>query len=167
MKKTSQPIVVSLIGAADCTSDQSAEAEEVGRLLAEQGVVIVCGGRGGVMEAACRGSSQANGWTIGLLPGLDAQEGNPYLKVAIPTGLGQARNALVVQAGRVVIAIGGGYGTLSEIAMALKSGRKVIGLGTWQATNPDGEDAAILQTRSPGEAVAKVLSVIQDDRGSR
>jgi uncharacterized protein (TIGR00725 family) len=156
--KTSRPPVVAVIGAASCSPAQSAIAEAIGRMLALKGAVLVCGGRGGVMEAVCRGAQEAGGFTIGLLPGNDPAQGNPYLSVALPTGLGQARNALVVQAGQAVIAIGGGYGTLSEIGLALKSGRRVIGLGTWRALRADGSRASILEASSPEEATELALS---------
>jgi uncharacterized protein (TIGR00725 family) len=107
-------------------------AEEVGRLLAERGAMVVCGGLGGVMEAACRGARAGGGTTIGILPGLSRSDANPFVDVVIPTGLGEARNALVVRAADAVIALGGGYGTLSEIALALKAGKRVVGLGTWE-----------------------------------
>jgi uncharacterized protein (TIGR00725 family) len=110
------------------------------------------------MEAACRGAKDAGGITIGVLPGTDSSEGNPYLTIAIATGLGQARNALVAQAGQAVIAIGGSYGTLSEIGLALKRGRKVIGLQTWKATDGEGSQADIIQAYSPQEAVDLALS---------
>ena len=150
--------VVSVVGPAICTPAQSETAEEVGRLLAERGAILVCGGRGGVMEAACRGAQKAGGLTIGILPGIDRQEGNPFLTFALPTGLGNARNTLVAIAGDVVIAIGGGYGTLSEIGIALKQGRRVIGLDTWVAGKTDGEEAAIETAQNPEEAVAIALS---------
>jgi uncharacterized protein (TIGR00725 family) len=104
----------------------------VGRLLAARGALVVCGGLGGVMEEACRGARAGGGTTIGILPGLSRSDANPFVDVAIPTGLGEARNALVVRAADAVIAIGGGYGTLSEIALALKAGKRVVGLGTWE-----------------------------------
>src|SRR5262245_64733047 len=107
-------------------------AQEVGRLLAKNGAVVVCGGLGGVMEAACRGAKSAGGMTVGILPGLDRAEANPWVDVAIPTGLGEARNALVVRAADALIAIGGEYGTLSEIALALKTGKPVVGIDTWE-----------------------------------
>jgi len=106
-------------------------AEEVGRLVAQRGGVLVCGGLGGVMDAACRGARAQGGTTIGILPGLDRSAANPHVDVAIPTGLGEARNALVVRAADVLIAVGGAYGTLSEIALALGAGKRVIGLDTW------------------------------------
>ena len=106
-------------------------AERLGRRLAEAGAVVVCGGGPGVMEAVCRGAQSAGGTTIGLLPGLDRAEGNPYLTVSIPTGLGQGRNLLLVRSSNAVIAVGGGFGTLSEIALALRTGTPVVGLATW------------------------------------
>lgn len=107
-------------------------AEEVGRLVAERGAVVVCGGLAGVMESACRGARSVGGTTLGILPGLDRSAANRFVAVAVPTGLGEARNALVVRAADAVIAVGGGYGALSEIALALKAGKRVVGLGTWE-----------------------------------
>jgi uncharacterized protein (TIGR00725 family) len=121
-------------------------AEEVGRLLARRGAVVVCGGLGGVMEAACRGASREGGTTVGVLPGLDRGAANPFVSVAVATGLGEARNALVVRAADALIAVGGAYGTLSEIALALKAGKPVIGLGTWEidgVERVEGPDAAV------------------------
>jgi hypothetical protein len=150
--------LVAVIGAAACTPEQAALAEEVGQLLAERGAAVVCGGRTGVMEAVCRGAQQAGGLTVGLLAGDDPAEANSYVEIAIPTGLGEVRNALVARAGRAVIAIGGGYGTLSEIAFALKSGRPVIGLGSWQATDGLDQPAAIRQASSAAQAVEWALT---------
>jgi uncharacterized protein (TIGR00725 family) len=134
-------------------------AEAVGSELARRGVAVVCGGRGGVMEAACRGAREAGGLTVGILPGVSGAEGNPHLSLAIPSGLGHARNTLVVLAGEAVIAIGGGAGTLSEIAIALKLGKDVIGLCTWEAMRPDGTQAEIRRASSPGEAVDFALGL--------
>jgi uncharacterized protein (TIGR00725 family) len=128
----------------------AATAESVGRGLAERGAVVVCGGLGGAMEAACRGAKAGGGTTVGLLPGLDRRDANPYVDVAVPTGLGEARNALVVRAADALIAVAGGYGTLSEIALALRSGKRVVGLGTWDV---DGVEPA----SSPEAAVDAVL----------
>jgi uncharacterized protein (TIGR00725 family) len=139
---------VALIGPGD---EPTVAAAEVGRLLAERGAVVVCGGRGGAMEAACRGAKEADGLTVGILPGSDSSDANPFVDVVVPTGLGEARNALVVAAADVVIAIGGGYGTLSEIALALKAGKRVIGLGTWEIEGVTAAD-------SPEAAVAAALS---------
>ncbi len=149
--------VVSVIGSASCSQGMADLAEAVGRGLAERGAVLVCGGRGGVMEAACRGAQGAGGLTIGILPGTDADEGNRFLSVALPTGLGQARNTLVALAGQAVIAIGGGEGTLSEIGLAIKAGRSVIGLETWQATAFDGRPFQITRCETAEEAVAAAL----------
>ena len=150
--------LVSVVGSVVCTPAQSEIAEAVGRLLAERGAILICGGRGGVMEAACRGAQGAGGLTIGILPGVDPQEGNPYLMIALPTGLGNARNALVALAGEAVIAIGGGYGTLSEIGIALKQGQRVIGIDTWVAVDSGGQKAAIVTAQTAEEAVDVALS---------
>jgi len=107
------------------------QAELLGRWLAEAGAVVVCGGGPGVMEATCRGARSAGGTTVGLLPGLDRGEGNPHLSVALPTGLGQGRNLLLVRSSDALVAVGGGFGTLSEIALALRTGTPVVGLATW------------------------------------
>ena len=152
--------LISVIGAARCTELEAAAAEQVGRLLAERQIVLVCGGRGGVMEAACRGAHQAGGLTIGILPGTDRASGNPHLTVALPTGLGQARNALVAQAGEAVIAIGGGAGTLSEIALAVKSGRQVVTLQSWRAQAGDGTWLGLRVAQDPEEAVSMALEGI-------
>lgn len=125
-------------------------AEAVGRELAARGAVVVCGGLGGAMEAACRGAKQAGGTTVGLLPGLDRRDANPYVDVAVLTGLGEARNALVVRTADALVAVGGGYGTLSEIGLALRTGKRVVGLRTWEI---DGIEAV----SSPEEAVEAVL----------
>ena len=113
-------------------ASQLAAAEEAGALIAEAGCGLVCGGLGGVMEAACRGARSRGGLTLGLLPGLDRDAANGWVVVAVPTGLGEARNALVVRAADAVVAIGGGWGTLSEIALALKTGVPVVGVDTWE-----------------------------------
>jgi uncharacterized protein (TIGR00725 family) len=118
----------------------------VGRLVAERGAVVVCGGLGGAMESACHGAKQAGGLTVGLLPGSDRSEANAFVDVALPTGLGEARNALVVGAADVVIAVGRGYGTLSEIALALRTGKRVVGLDTWDVEGvapAEGPEAAV------------------------
>jgi uncharacterized protein (TIGR00725 family) len=123
---------VAVVGPGDASPEQEAVAEEVGRLLARRGAVVVCGGLGGVMEAACRGARGEGGLAVGILPGLDRGAANPHVSVAVATGLGEARNALVVRAADALIAVGGAYGTLSEIALALKAGKPVVGLGTWE-----------------------------------
>ena len=121
-----------MVGPARATDDQLAGAEEAGRLLAAAGARVVCGGLGGVMEAACRGARSEGGTTIGLLPGTDREDANGWVVLALPTGLGEGRNALIVRAADAVVAIGGGFGTLSEIAFALRAGVPVFGVGTWE-----------------------------------
>jgi uncharacterized protein (TIGR00725 family) len=123
---------VAVVGPGDASPAEVESAERIGRGIAQGGDVLVCGGLGGVMAAACRGAAQAGGTTVGLLPGTDRGAGNEWLTVAIPTGLGELRNGLVVRAADVVVAVGGAYGTLSEVALALKTGVPVIGLGTWE-----------------------------------
>jgi uncharacterized protein (TIGR00725 family) len=129
-----------------------AVAEQVGRELGSRGAVLVCGGLGGVMEAACRGAKDTGGTTIGILPGSDRSAANAYVDFAIPTGLGEARNALVVRAADALIAVGRGYGTLSEIAFALKAGKRAVGLGSWEI---EGVEAA-------GSPEAAVEAVVRD-----
>jgi uncharacterized protein (TIGR00725 family) len=142
---------VAVAGPGAASPEEAAAAEAVGRGLAQAGAVVVCGGLGGVMEAACRGARAAGGLTVGLLPGADRAGANRWVEVAIPTGLGEARNALVVRAADAVIAVGGGWGTLSEIAFAMKAGKPVIGLGAWDLPG-------IVAVGSAEEAVARALA---------
>jgi len=124
---------VAVVGAgADVAPALLAQAETVGALLARQGAVVVTGGLGGIMEAACRGARMVGGTTLGLLPGEDRAAANRWVSVAVATGMGELRNGLVVRASEAVIAVAGEYGTLSEIALALKLGRRVVGLGSWE-----------------------------------
>jgi uncharacterized protein (TIGR00725 family) len=143
-----------VIGAAICGLRVSAIAERVGFLLAKEGAILICGGLGGVMEAAARGAKNAGGTTIGILPGFSASEANDYIDVKIVTGLGHACNVLVVRSADAIIAISGGYGTLSEIALALKMGVPVIGLDTWEL-----EENLIEVARDPEDAVQKAINV--------
>lgn len=131
-------------------------AEEVGRLLAAQGVTLVCGGGGGVMTAACRGAVAAGGLTVGIVGGGHTAEANPYVQVAIATAMGHARNAIIVQTADAVIAIGGAYGTLSEIALARACGRPVVGLETWDLHDPR-HPATLTPAATPAEAVELAL----------
>jgi hypothetical protein len=147
-------VQIGVIGAAECSADGAALAYEVGTLLAQQGVVLVCGGLGGVMESAARGAKEAGGSTVGILPGVEVREANPYIDIKIVTGLSHARNILVVRSSEALIAIEGGYGTLSEIAIALKLGKPVVGLNTWIV------DPNIIQVKTAAEAVAKALKMI-------
>ncbi|MGH2406012.1 MAG: TIGR00725 family protein [bacterium] len=132
-------------------------AEEVGRLIAEAGFGLICGGLGGVMEAACRGARRAGGLTVGILPGEDVAEANVHVDVAIPTGAGQMRNVIIVLAARSVIAIGGGAGTLSEIGHALRLGRRVVGLRTWE-TAIAGRPSGVLVATTPQDALSMALA---------
>lgn len=140
------------------------QAERLGRRLAEEGAVVVCGGGPGVMEAVCRGARSAGGTTVGLLPGLDRAEGNPYLTVSLPTGLGQGRNLLLVRSSDALVAVGGGFGTLSEIALALRTGTPVVGLATWSLQlGSEAVDAFPVAT-DPDAAAGMALEAARDRR---
>jgi uncharacterized protein (TIGR00725 family) len=132
-------------------------AEEVGAEIASAGAVLVCGGLRGVMEAACRGAHRNGGTTIGILPGRRREDANPYVTYPIPTGLGEARNVLVVRAAQAIIAVGGRYGTLSEIAFAKIEGIPVIGLRTWELKRDGMTGDPILRAADPKEAVRMAL----------
>jgi len=146
--------IIGVIGAGSATPRGLLLAEQVGRLLAEQQVVVVCGGLGGVMEAACRGAFEAGGTTIGILPGADASQANPFVTLPIVTNLGHARNVLVAQTAQVLIAVEGEYGTLSEMAIGLKIGRPVIALASWPGLE------GVVYVESAGEAVTRALELI-------
>jgi uncharacterized protein (TIGR00725 family) len=120
-----------VIGGSKCSAEIYEIALEVGQEIAKNGFSLVCGGLGGVMEAACRGAKEAGGLTIGILPTSDKRAANPYVDIVIPTGLGHARNVLVVHASDALVAVDGEAGTLSEIAIALKLGRPIVGINTW------------------------------------
>jgi uncharacterized protein (TIGR00725 family) len=141
---------VAVCGAADATASQLASAREVGRLLAESGVVVINGGLGGVSGAASEGAAQAGGTVVGILPDIDRSGANPHLSISLPTGMGQARNVLIVTAAESVIAIGDGWGTLSEIAVARRLGRPVVALDSWSVEGLESVD-------TPGEAVRRAL----------
>lgn len=159
---------VGVCGSGDASPQLARDAEAVGRGLAEAGAVVVCGGLGGVMEAACRGARSGGGLTLGLLPGESRAAGNAWLSVAVATGLGELRNGLVVRASDAVIAIGGGPGTLSEIALALKSGRPVVGLGTWRLEPPESTSLEGMETAgSPARAVERALALALASAPSR
>lgn len=151
--------LIGVVGGAAPTEAEEAAAEAVGRALAAGGAVLVCGGRGGVMEAACRGAREAGGLTVGILPGGDRGEANPYVDIAIATGLGEARNAVIARTAQALIAIGGSYGTLSEIALALAFGKPVVGLGTWEVRREGHPDAPIVRAGTPEEAAARALAL--------
>jgi len=144
---------IAVIGGGRADEDELAAAETVGAGVAEAGAVLVCGGLGGVMEAACRGARSRRGTTVGLLPGADREDANGWVGLAIPTGLGEARNALVVRSADAVIAIGGGWGTLSEIGLALRLGRPVAGLGTWELSRAGRPAEGVVALEDAEEAV--------------
>lgn len=149
---------IGVIGAGECSATAASVAYEVGKCIARNRAVLVCGGLGGVMEHAARGAHDEGGLTVGILPGFETSDANPYIDIALPTGLSHARNILVVRASQAVIAVEGSYGTLSEIAIALKLGKPVIGLNTWDI-GPE-----IIKAESPEDAVAQAVRSIT--RGS-
>jgi len=150
--------MIAVCGAGNADATLAALAEEIGRRIAEAGATLVCGGLGGVMAAACRGARAAGGVTVGILPGGDTSAANPDVLVPIASGLGEARNVLIVRTADVVIAVGGEYGTLSEIALARKIGRAVIGLRTWDLGRNAHGDPHILAVDTPEAAVAAALA---------
>ena len=154
--------IIAVIGGGQCSKEEAKIAEEVGRQLARQGAILVCGGLSGVMEAACKGASSEGGVTIGILPGESRQAANPYVQIPIVTGLGYARNITVVKSAQAVIAIDGSYGTLSEISHALQSGIPVIGLNTWTLSINSKQDNSIIPARNATEAVDKALNLATD-----
>jgi uncharacterized protein (TIGR00725 family) len=141
---------IAVVGSGEADDQQAWLAEEVGAALAEAGAVLVTGGLGGVMEAACRGAKSRRGRTLGLLPGTDRAAANGWVDIAVTTGLGELRNGLIVRSADAVVAIGGGSGTLSEIAFALKTGTPVIGLSTWDIEG-------MVQATDPRDAVTRAL----------
>lgn len=146
-----------MVGPGEATAEEADLAEAVGRAVAEAGGVLVCGGLGGVMEAACRGAAAGGGETVGLLPGNDRDAANPFVRTALPTGLGEGRNLLVVRAADAVVAVGGGWGTLSEIGLALRAGRPVIGLGTWELARGGRPVPGVLAVTDPHQAVQEAM----------
>ena len=154
---------IAVVGAGEAGAELLATGEQVGARLAEAGALLVCGGLGGVMEAACRGAREAGGLTVGLLPGTDRRTANPFLDVAVPTGMGEMRNALVVRAGEAVIAVGGGFGTLAEIALALKARTPVVGISTCEGART-GRAIEVERVESAAEAVDRALALAQAQR---
>ena len=151
-------MIIAVIGGDSPPPEALPLAEAVGREVAQRGHVLICGGRGGVMEAACRGARRAGGHTIGVLPGPDRNEMNLHVEFPIVTNLGAARNTIVVLSADAVIAVDGSYGTLSEIALALVHGKPVVGLGTWRVSDAAGvEDRGIMHVHDPVEAVERAI----------
>ena len=152
-------LIISVIGSGEADAETARLAEEVGRLLAREGATVACGGLGGVMEAVCRGAKAEGGATVGILPGDDPRDANRWVDYPVCTGIGYARNAIVVKTGWAVIAIGGAYGTLSEIGHALAEGIPVVGLRTWDLARNGARDDGIVPASDPADAVAKALEL--------
>ncbi len=140
-----------MIGAGECDAETAERARAVGRGLAEAGCTVVTGGLGGVMEAASRGAAEAGGLVVGILPSSRTEDANPWVRVPVATGLGDARNAVLADTADAFVAVAGSWGTLSEIAFALKRGKRVVGLGTWELELP------LVRAATPAEAVRLVL----------
>jgi uncharacterized protein (TIGR00725 family) len=141
---------IAVVGASAPTEEEARLAEQVGALIGRAGAVLLCGGLGGVMEAAARGAKAANGTTIGILPGTSRADANPYIDYAIATGMGELRNFLLARTADALVALPGKHGTLSEVAMALTLGKKVVSLTSYQIEG-------VLRASTPAEAVRLVL----------
>ena len=150
---------IAVVGPGEATAAELEAAEEAGAAVAAGGAVLVTGGLGGVMEAACRGARSRLGETFAFLPGDRREDANGWVLHAVPTGMGQARNVLVVRSADALVAVGGGWGTLSEIALALRLGTPVVGVGTWELRRDGGEVPGILAAADAGEAVARALEL--------
>ncbi|MDQ4067872.1 MAG: TIGR00725 family protein [Actinomycetota bacterium] len=155
---------VAVCGGGEAGEDVCRLAEDVGRELARRGAVVVTGGLGGVMEAACRGAKAASGTTIGILPTDDRAAANPWVDVAVPTGMGEGRNVLVVRAADAVIAVAGEFGTLSEIALALRLGKPVVGLRTWELARDGRRVEAVVAATGPDEAAERAVALARERR---
>lgn len=150
---------VAVVGPGHADDRELDQAFAVGRGLAEAGCTVVCGGLGGVMEAACAGAAEVGGTSLGLLPGGNRAAANPHVTVAVATGLGELRNGLIVRTSDALVAVGGAYGTLSEVALALKLGVPVIGLHTWELTRGGTVDVGIVRVDHPEQAVAQAVEL--------
>ena len=153
-------VFIGVIGGSDVSPKVAALAEEVGREIGRHKAILVCGGMGGVMEAACKGAVSEGGLTIGILPGDSRKQANKYVRIPIITGIGYARNVAVVKTSQAVIAIDGSYGTLTEIGYALQSGIPVIGLGTWTFSNKSQPECEVIKVKTAKEAVEKAMDLI-------
>jgi uncharacterized protein (TIGR00725 family) len=149
---------IGVIGGSECAAEVAQVAEQVGAGIARRGGVLVCGGLTGVMEAACRGAKQAGGVTIGILPGHKREEANEHVDIAIATGLGEARNLAIIRTADGLIAIDGSHGTLSEIGFALRMGKRVIGLQTWDI-------AGVVRAESPEQALDLIFEGLRPSSG--
>ncbi len=153
-------LYVAIIGGSDAGEEDLAKAHVVGREVARAGAFLLCGGRSGVMEATCRGAKEAGGTTIAFLPGEGRGSENDHVDIALPTGMGEMRNMLIVHASDVVIAVGGEFGTLSELAFALRIGKPVVGLETWELSKAGRVSSAIHVVDDPTEAVRRALELV-------
>lgn len=151
---------IGVIGASEAGADEYKAAELIGSEIARRGGIVICGGMGGVMEAASKGANSQNGLVVGILPGKNYNEGNEYINIPIVTGFGHGRNIIVVSSSEIIIAIGGSFGTLSEISFALRLNIPVIGLNTWNVSDQ------IVKSKSPLEAVDKAFSYITNNNYS-
>jgi uncharacterized protein (TIGR00725 family) len=151
-------IYVAVIGASNARPADVEHAEAAGRRLAELGAIVVTGGRGGVMEAACRGTKAGGGRTVGILPGFDRSDGNEFLDVSLPTGLGELRNGLIARSADAVVAVGGAWGTLAEIAFARAAGKPVFGVDTWEL----GQDG-VIAVASGAEAAERAVAAVRPE----
>jgi uncharacterized protein (TIGR00725 family) len=154
-------IFIGVIGGSDVTPAVAAVAEKVGKEIALHKAVLVCGGMGGVMEAACKGAVSEGGLTIGILPGDSSEQANAYVRIPIVTGIGYARNTAVVKSSQAVIAIDGSYGTLTEIGYALQAGIPVIGLDTWTFSSKEQPECEIIPAKNPKEAVELAMKLLK------
>lgn len=156
-------MIISVIGDGNPTEKISLLAEEVGTLLAKKDIIIVCGGLEGVMESVCRGAKKYGGTTIGIIPGVKASDANKWVDIPICTGMSQARNVIIATTGDAIIAIGGKYGTLSEISHALSINKPVIGLNTWNLSQIKNINPSIIQAKNPIDAVTLAEKAIQNN----
>ena len=155
---------IGVIGEGTCSKRTAALARRVGAAVGRAGAVLLSGGRGGVMEAASRGAAEAGGVVVGILPGFRRQDANRWVTVPIVTGMDQARNVILVRSCDALIAVGGMYGTLSEIALALKLGIPVVGLGTWRLRQPAGRRVPIIRVATPEAAVRRAIRAAKSAR---
>ena len=155
-------IIIGVIGGSEVSPQVYQIAQEVGREIARHKAGLVCGGMGGVMEAACKGAIEEGGLTIGILPGDNREQANPYVQIRIATGIGYARNVAVVRSAQAIVAVDGSYGTLTEIGYALQAGIPVIGLNTWSLAIDGEADNKIIIAKNPKEAVDKAMESIKN-----
>ncbi|TET51872.1 MAG: TIGR00725 family protein [Anaerolineales bacterium] len=157
-----RPIIIGVIGGRRATSAEEQAAQVVGERIAQAGAVLICGGCLGVMEASCRGAKDGGGLTIGVLPGNSREAANPYVDLPIVTGIGEARNSIIARTAHAVVAIGGSYGTLSEIAYSVAFGTPVVGLGTWHMEREGHAPSPIVRAATPEEAAKRALELAQE-----